>query len=231
MIEIKGVTKIYEGNSKALDNINLSLNASNIVGLIGRNGAGKTTLLEIIAGLLSPTKGEIIFQENHVSKNQLIGYMEDNPSFYEQLTVLEMIQYINLIRKLNLSNTELENTLGRVELLDKKDTFISDLSRGMKQRLGYIIATLHVPKLLLLDEPFTGLDPHHLKIMKATISSYAKEGNLVLFSTHIFSFAAQLCDQLVFINEGRIESIIESVQKEKWDEERINQEFERIIKR
>ncbi|MFD0769157.1 ABC transporter ATP-binding protein [Bacillus sp. CGMCC 1.60114] len=230
MIKISRLTKIYESNTKALEDINLSLTSSNIVGFIGRNGAGKTTLLEIIAGLLSPTTGEIVFQGD-LPKNQLIGYMEDNPSFYEQLTVFEMIQYINLVRRLNLSTKELENALIEVELLDKKDTFISGLSRGMKQRLGYIIATLHLPKILLLDEPFTGLDPHHLKIMKTTISSYARAGNLILFSTHIFSFAAQLCDQLVFINEGRIGSVIDSVQKEKWDEERINQEFERIITR
>ncbi|MEH6852896.1 ABC transporter ATP-binding protein, partial [Bacillus pseudomycoides] len=204
MLEIKGVTKEYETNIKALDNINLTLKPSNIVGFIGRNGAGKTTLLEIITGLISPTQGEIIFKENNQSKNQFIGYMEDNPSFYEQLTVFEMLQYINLIRKLNLQHKELENILIKVELLDKKNTFISELSRGMKQRLGYIIATLHSPKILLLDEPFTGLDPHHLKIMKATISSYAKSGNLVVFSTHIFSFAAQLCDQLIFINKGKI---------------------------
>ncbi|QDP39821.1 ABC transporter ATP-binding protein [Radiobacillus deserti] len=225
MITLNGVNKIYGNDVKALNNIDLQLRKNKVIGLIGKNGAGKTTLIETIIGLLEPSSGDISY--TNLSKDN-IGYLPDEPVFINHVSVLEMLHYINLVRRLGLTKEELINRLQEVDLAEVKDKPTENLSRGMRQRLAYVVATLHKPNVLLLDEPFTGLDPVHLEMMKKHLIEYSID-RCIVFSTHIFAFASQLCNEFVLLDEGKIKEIITLKEGEKWREDDLQTAFQTFI--
>ncbi|HAT4124830.1 TPA: ABC transporter ATP-binding protein [Clostridium perfringens] len=191
MISIKNITKHY-GKFKAIDNINIEMKEGNVIGLIGPNGAGKTSTINMIIGLSNPTSGSIeIFGEkmdtNSISVKKLIGYVSDNSNRFLKLKGIEYLNFISDIYKISSTERktiilELSNFFEMTNHLDKR---IEDYSRGMKQKIFIIASLLHKPKLWILDEPFNGLDPSSSHNLKEFIKKYAKQGNIILISSHI----------------------------------------------
>jgi ABC-2 type transport system ATP-binding protein len=211
MLEIKHVSKSYDGVKKACDDINLTINPGDIYGFVGHNGAGKTTLLKSIAGIISFDEGEILvdgksIKTQPIEVKKMIAYIPDNPDVYETLTG---IQYLQLIA--NIFNVD-QNTRARkidefaslFELTQVLQQPISSYSHGMKQKLVIISALIHSPKLLLLDEPFVGLDPKASFQLKEIFKSMCEQGTSIFFSTHVLEVVEKLCNRVAIIKQGKI---------------------------
>ncbi len=209
MLKIKNLSKSY-GDFKAVDSLNLEVPTGTIFAFIGHNGAGKTTTLKCVTGLLPFESGEI--EVNGVSiKNPLeckknIAYIPDNPDLYEYLSG---VQYLNFIADAyQVSRQVREQRIKKyADLLSlTKDLAqpISAYSHGMKQKLAIISAFLHEPKLLIMDEPFVGLDPQTTKLLKETMREYCNLGNSIFYSTHVLEVAEKLCDHIAIINGGKL---------------------------
>lgn len=211
MLEIKHVSKSYDGVKKACNDINLTINPGDIYGFVGHNGAGKTTLLKSIAGIISFDDGEILvdgksIKTEPIEVKKMIAYIPDNPDVYETLTG---IQYLQLIA--NIFNVD-QNTRARkidefaslFELTQVLQQPISSYSHGMKQKLVIISALIHSPKLLLLDEPFVGLDPKASFQLKEIFKSMCEQGTSIFFSTHVLEVVEKLCNRVAIIKQGKI---------------------------
>jgi len=211
MLEIKHVSKSYDGVKKACNDINLTINPGDIYGFVGHNGAGKTTLLKSIAGIISFDEGEILvdgksIKTEPIEVKKMIAYIPDNPDVYETLTG---IQYLQLIA--NIFNVD-QNTRARkidefaslFELTQVLQQPISSYSHGMKQKLVIISALIHSPKLLLLDEPFVGLDPKASFQLKEIFKSMCEQGTSIFFSTHVLEVVEKLCNRVAIIKQGKI---------------------------
>jgi ABC-2 type transport system ATP-binding protein len=211
MLEIKDFSKVYKGGKRAVDHFNLTVEAGDIYGFIGHNGAGKSTTIKAIAGVLDFEEGEIFVDGHSVQKEPLeckkeIAYIPDNPDLYEHLTG---IQYLNFIGDIfGVGKTEREERIGKYgelfEITGALGDLISSYSHGMKQKLALISAFLHKPKLLLLDEPFVGLDPKASLILKNTMHELCNEGSAIFFSTHVLDVAEKLCNKIAIIKEGKL---------------------------
>ncbi|MFA9378514.1 MAG: ABC transporter ATP-binding protein [Lachnotalea sp.] len=211
MLEIKNFSKSYKGGKKAVDNLNLHVNAGEIFGFIGHNGAGKSTTIKSIVGILEFEEGEIILDGKSVKENPLeckmiTAYIPDNPDLYEHLTG---IQYLNFIGDIfQVSEEDRENRISKYasefEITGELGDLISSYSHGMKQKLAIISALLHKPKLLVLDEPFVGLDPVASLNLKNIMKEICQEGSSVFFSTHVLEVAEKLCDKIAIINHGNL---------------------------
>ena len=210
MLEIKNLTKKY-GDKVAVDNLSLSLESGKICAFIGKNGAGKTTTLKCCVGMLSFEQGEITINGISVKNDPLavkknIAYIPDNPDIYEFMTG---IGYLNFIADIfGLSKDVREERIRRIA-----DTFdltkdlaqnVSAYSHGMKQKLVIISALIHEPKLLLMDEPFVGLDPTAAFHLKEEMSALCARGGAILYSTHVLEVAQKLCDSVVIIKDGKV---------------------------
>lgn len=203
MLVLHGISKKYR-DVQALRNVNVEIGTHEIIGLIGKNGAGKTTLLEIIAELIEPTEGNVSIDGEIDYDFSRIGYLEDDPQFYENLTTKEIIHYYTLLQNKKISPSESDALLREYNLYEKKDVRIKELSRGMRQLLGFMLTNLHQPEIILLDEPFTGLDPSNMQMMKKKLREMKNEGKSMIISTHILSFASDICDRVLFLNQGKI---------------------------
>lgn len=210
MLSIRNLTKKY-GDKVAVDNLSLSLESGKICAFIGKNGAGKTTTLKCCVGMLSFEQGEITINGISVKNDPLavkqnIAYIPDNPDIYEFMTG---IAYLNFIADIfGLSKDVREERIRRIS-----DTFdltkdlaqnVSAYSHGMKQKLVIISALIHEPKLLLMDEPFVGLDPTAAFHLKEEMSSLCARGGAILYSTHVLEVAQKLCDSVVIIKDGKV---------------------------
>jgi len=211
MLVIKNFTKVYKGGKKAVDNFNLTVKPGDIYGFIGHNGAGKSTLIKAIAGVLDFEEGEIFVDGHDVQKypvdcKKAIAYIPDNPDLYEHLTG---IQYLNFTCDIfKVGKKEREERIGKYaelfEITSELGDLISSYSHGMKQKLALISALIHKPKLLLLDEPFVGLDPKASLTLKNTMHEICKEGSAIFFSTHVLDVAEKLCNKIVIIKGGKL---------------------------
>ena len=211
MLEIKDFSKVYKGGKRAVDHFNLTVEAGDIYGFIGHNGAGKSTTIKAVAGVLDFEEGEIFVDGHSVQKDPLeckkmIAYIPDNPDLYEHLTG---IQYLNFIGDIfGVEKTEREERIGKYgdlfEITGALGDLISSYSHGMKQKLALISAFLHKPKLLLLDEPFVGLDPKASLILKNTMHELCNEGSAIFFSTHVLDVAEKLCNKIAIIKESKL---------------------------
>lgn len=209
-IETHQLTKRYK-NLTAVDHLDLTIPEGSLYGFIGPNGAGKTTTMRMLAGLLEPTSGEIRLHGESIAQNArearwLVGYMPDFFGVYDDMKVWEYLDFF--ARCYNLSaqrrSTIIDELLHLVDLLEKRDAFVESLSRGMRQRLCLAHALVHDPKILLLDEPASGLDPRARIEMRELLRELGRMGKTVLISSHILTELAEMCDAVAIIERGKL---------------------------
>lgn len=210
MIRIKNVTKIYNNNIKAIDNLNLTVNDGEIVGFIGPNGAGKTTALKMLTGILEPTTGEIYInkyniEEEPLTAKQEIGYISDNPDMFLRLKGIEFLNLIADIYKVDTKTRQkrIKDLAKTFELEDVLNDQMQNYSHGMRQKMMVMAALIHNPSVWILDEPLIGLDPKSAFALKKMMRQHADAKNSVLFSTHVLEVAEKLCDKIIVINHGK----------------------------
>lgn len=210
MIEIKNLTKSYNG-VKVVDNISLKVNDGEIFAFIGHNGAGKTTTIKSIVGINNFDSGEIFINGKSIVKDAVnakkeIAYVPDNPDLYENMKAIDFINFICDMYE-TPSDVRMNNIIKYAkmfEIEDKLNNEISTYSHGMKQKIALIAALSHDPKVLIMDEPFVGLDPKAVFDMKNIMKGVCKEGKCIFFSTHILDVAEKLCDRVAIIKKGKI---------------------------
>ena len=209
MLKIERLTKIYQKNKKAVDNITLEIKDGEIFGFIGHNGAGKTTTLKCCVGILNFEEGEITLDGLSIKKDPVdfkkqIAYIPDNPDLYEQLTGIQYLNFISDIYEINGRNEMIEKYSDIFGIKDVLGNMISSYSHGMKQKLALTSAIIRKPKLLILDEPFVGLDPKASFQVKEIMKEMCKEGTSIFFSTHVLEVAEKICDHVAIIKDGKI---------------------------
>ena len=211
MIEIKNVSKTYNGKKKVLKNISFIIESGEIFAFIGHNGAGKTTMIKSIMGILDFEEGDILVDNKSIKEEPLeckriMAYVPDNPDLYENMKAIDFINFICDMYEVP-ENIRRENTTKYAkmfEIEDKLNDDISSFSHGMKQKVALIAALAHNPKVLIMDEPFVGLDPKAVYDMKEIMRDMAKDGKTIFFSTHILDVAEKLCDRVAIIKDGTI---------------------------
>lgn len=206
MLKVNNVTKYY-GTNKAVDNLNFEVKDGEIFGLLGINGAGKTTTFRMITGLLDKTEGEITFNGKKIDYNitDQIGFLTEERSLLTKLTVIEQAKLYGGLKGLSEReiNERLDYLLERLEIKDYKTRKIKELSKGNQQKIQFIMAILNKPKLLILDEPFSGLDPINIELFKSLIMELKSEGTSIIFSSHRMDHVEYFCDALVILVKGR----------------------------
>ena len=210
MLKIENLTKKY-GDKKAVDSLSLHIAKGEICAFIGRNGAGKTTTLKSVCGILGFEEGEIYVDGTSIKKDPLackakIAYIPDNPDLYAFMTV---IQYLNFVADIfgvpaDVRKERIRKYGDIFELTGDLAQSISAYSHGMKQKLAIISALIHDPKLILLDEPFVGLDPKAAHTLKGIMRSLCENGSAIFFSTHVLEVAEKLCDKIAIIQDGKL---------------------------
>lgn len=210
MIEIKNLTKSYNG-VKVVDNISLKVNDGEIFAFIGHNGAGKTTTIKSIVGINNFDSGEIFINGKSIVKDSVnakkeIAYVPDNPDLYENMKAIDFINFICDMYETpsDVRMNDIIKYAKMFEIEDKLNNEISTYSHGMKQKIALIAALSHDPKVLIMDEPFVGLDPKAVFDMKNIMKGMCKEGKCIFFSTHILDVAEKLCDRVAIIKKGKI---------------------------
>lgn len=211
MIEIKNVSKTYNCKKKVLKNVSFDIDSGEIFAFIGHNGAGKTTMIKSIIGILDFEEGDILIDGKSIRKEpieckKIMAYVPDNPDLYENMKAIDFINFICDIYDVSESKRR-ENTLKYAkmfEIEDKLNDDIASFSHGMKQKIALIAALSHDPEILIMDEPFLGLDPKAVYDMKEIMRTMAKDGKTIFFSTHILDVAEKLCDRVAIINDGTI---------------------------
>ena len=214
MIEIKNVSKTYNGVKKAIKNVSFKVDGGEIFGFIGHNGAGKTTMIKSIVGILDFEDGDILINGKSIKSNPIeckmdIAYVPDNPDLYENMRAIDFINFICDMYEID-KDTRKKNVLKYAKMFEideKLGDDISSFSHGMKQKVALIAALSHDPKVLIMDEPFVGLDPKAVFDMKEIMRNMAKEGKTIFFSTHILDVAEKLCDRVAIIKSGDIVKI------------------------
>ncbi len=211
VLEIKGYTKVYPGGKKAADNVNLTVESGDIYGFIGHNGAGKSTTIRAVVGVLDFTEGEILIDGKSVKKDpvackEITAYIPDNPDLYENLTGIQYLDFVADVFRIGAKEREdaIRKYADMLEITDALGNLISSYSHGMKQKLAIISALIHDPKLIVMDEPFVGLDPKASFTLKQIMHDLCKEGVAIFFSTHVLEVAEKLCNKVAIIKQGRI---------------------------
>ena len=207
ILEVKNLKKYYS-TQKAVDDISFELEKGSIFGLLGPNGAGKTTLLRMVTGIFYPDEGEIILEGKKFNAEkdvQRIGYMPEERGLYKKMKIGEQAVYLAQLK--GLSKFEATSRVkqwfvkfGMESWWSKK---VEDLSKGMSQKLQFVTTVLHEPKLVILDEPFSGLDPVNANLIKDEIFNLAKNGSSIIFSTHRMEQVEEICDHIILVNKGR----------------------------
>ena len=210
MLQINHLTKTY-GDKKAVDDLSLHIQPGEIYGFIGHNGAGKTTTIKSCCGILQFDSGEILIDGKSITKDPLgcksvLAYIPDNPDLYE---FMSGIQFLNFVADIfGVSATERQERIRRyadmLELTDDLAQLISAYSHGMKQKLAVISALIHTPKLIIMDEPFVGLDPKASHLLKQLMRQICDDGGAIFFSTHVLEVAEKLCDKVAIIKGGKL---------------------------
>lgn len=207
MIEVEGLTKDY-GSRRAINNLTFQAHPGEILGFLGPNGAGKTTTMRILTGFMPPSMGvarvagfDVVDQSLEVRKR--VGYLPETVPLYPDMTVFDYLKYMADLRKIKNAEERVDEVLEIVHMEERSDGFISNLSKGMRQRIGLAQALLHEPEVLILDEPTIGLDPAQIREVRTLIREIGRH-RTVLLSTHILSEAQQICDRVLIINKGEI---------------------------
>ena len=207
ILELQNLRKYY-ATQKAVDDISFSVEKGSIFGLLGPNGAGKTTLLRMITGIFYPDAGEIIFKGKPFSPDkdvEYIGYMPEERGLYKKMKIGEQALYLAQLKGLskNTATELIKEWFIKLEMQSWWNKKVEDLSKGMSQKLQFVTTVLHKPQLIILDEPFSGLDPVNSNIIKDEIFKLAKEGSTIIFSTHRMEQVEEICDHIVLVNKGK----------------------------
>lgn len=212
MVSIRGVSKTYgKKQIPAVDNLSLEIREGEIFGFIGPNGAGKTTTIKMLTGILPPDKGSIMIDgvdlfKNPVEAKRRMGYVPDNPNIYERLTGMEYLEFIGDVYGVPLAERK-ERINKYMRMFEMEFSFndqIKSYSHGMRQKLLITGALIHNPKVWILDEPLTGLDPRSAFLLKEQMKEHKNQGNSVFFSTHVLEVAEKLCDRIGIIDKGKL---------------------------
>ena len=209
MIQVEGLTKYY-GNYRAIDSLSFHADAGEIVGFLGPNGAGKTTTMRILTGYMPPSEGKASIAgfdvfEDSLEVRRRIGYLPETVPLYKEMTVWQYVDYMAALHGMRGRDREdrVDEVIDKVGLLERADSMIDSLSKGMRQRVGLAQALVHRPQVLILDEPTIGLDPRQVREVRELIREVG-EDRTVLLSTHILSEVSQLCSRILVINKGHI---------------------------
>ena len=211
MLRIKNLTKHYKGSSKGVTDLSLHIEAGDIYAFIGHNGAGKTTTLKCVAGIHDFEQGDVLIDgvsllENPIECKRRVAYIPDNPDLYEYLTGIQYLNFIADIFEVTVRDREekIRRYADLFELTASLGDLISAYSHGMKQKLALISALVHEPKLLILDEPFVGLDPKASVELKTIMKEICSRGGAIFFSTHVLDVAEKLCNKVAIIKDGEL---------------------------
>jgi ABC-2 type transport system ATP-binding protein len=206
ILQINSLTKNF-ATQKAVNNISLTIERGQIFGLLGPNGAGKTTLIRMITGIFYPDQGEIIFDGkpfDPINDIAHIGYMPEERGLYKKMKIGEQALYLAQLKGLSKSDAtaKIKDWFNRFDMQSWWNKKVEDLSKGMSQKLQFVTTVLHSPKLIILDEPFSGLDPVNANLIRDEIYRLAKEGATIIFSTHRMEQVEEICDHIVLVNKG-----------------------------
>ena len=214
MIEIKNVSKTYNGEKKAINNISFEVKDGEIFAFIGHNGAGKTTMIKSLIGILDFEEGDIFINKKSIKEDPIgckleMAYVADNPDLYENMKAIDFINFVCDMYEtpVDIRKENIEKYAKMFEIEDKLNDDISSFSHGMKQKVVLIAALSHNPSVLVMDEPFVGLDPKAVFDIKNVMKEMTKEGKTIFFSTHILDVAEKLCDRVAIIKNGSIVKI------------------------
>ncbi len=211
MLKIENLTKTYPGGKVGVDDLTLEVKAGEIYGFIGHNGAGKTTTIKAIAGLHQFEKGTITIdgisiKDDPIAAKSIIAYIPDNPELYDNLSGMQYLNFVADIFRVSKKDrkAKIESLAAQLEILDALNNQIASYSHGMKQKLAIIGAFVHDPKLLIMDEPFVGLDPKAAFTVKNMMREFCSKGSAIFFSTHVLEVAEKLCDKIAIIKSGKL---------------------------
>lgn len=211
MLKITHFTKSYKGGRKAVDDLNLVVERGDIYGFIGHNGAGKTTTIRSVVGVLDFEEGEIeidgiSIRKDPVACKAVTAYIPDNPDIYEHLTGIQYLNFIGDLYHVSKADREarIQTYSDEFQITSRLGDMISSYSHGMKQKLAIISALIHRPKLLVLDEPFVGLDPKAAHTLKGIMAELCRNGSAIFFSTHVLDVAEKLCNKIAIIKAGKL---------------------------
>jgi len=233
VLSIQNVVKTYREHT-AVNNVSIDIPEGSIFGLLGPNGAGKTSLIRMITMITAPDSGEIFLNGERLNKRHIgnIGYLPEERGLYKKMKVAEQLLYLAQLRglELNTAKAEIRKWLVKFEAEDWWDKKIEELSKGMQQKIQFIATVLHKPNLMILDEPFTGLDPMNTNLIKEEIFRLNQEGVSIIFSTHRMEQVEEICKDIVLINQGKV--VLEggmSEVKQKFKENVYQVEFEKTF--
>ena len=221
MLQVKNVVKKYS-HQLAVDDLSFTIETGKIFGLLGPNGAGKSSLLRMVTGITQPDSGQILFAGeafNANKHNPLIGYMPEERGLYKKMKVKEQAEYLGLLK--GLPKEKVINGIAywfnKLDMHTWANKKVEDLSKGMSQKLQFVTTVLHQPKLLILDEPFSGLYPVNAEVIKKEIYALAESGTTIIFSTHRMEQVEEICDRIVLMNKGKniLEGNVDVIKQEK----------------
>ncbi len=206
-LEVKNLVKSF-GKVKAVDDVSFAVPEGSVFGLIGRNGAGKTTTIRMMMNIYLPDSGEVILRGTKVGQEfkDKVGYLPEERGLYKKMKVMETLLFFAELKGKTGKDIEKKADfyLSRFDLADRKNSKIEDLSKGNQQKVQFLTTILHDPEFLILDEPFSGLDPINTNIIKEIILELKREGKVIIFSTHLMDFAERMCDHIAMIDHGKI---------------------------
>lgn len=207
MLRVENIVKQYSGHT-ALDDISISTEQGEIFGLLGPNGAGKTSLIRIINQITGPDNGKVFLEGKELQRDdiQYIGYLPEERGLYKKMKVKEQVMYFARLKGLSKSEAKrrIENWFEKLDITSWYDKKVEELSKGMAQKIQFIITVLHEPKLLILDEPFSGFDPINTEIIKREILDMKANGTSIMLSTHNMNSVEEICDSIALINQAKL---------------------------
>lgn len=218
MLEVRGIVKTF-GSLVAVDNLSFQVEKGEIFGLLGENGAGKTTTFRMILGLLEPDRGSVLLDGKKIdySVTDKIGYVTEERSLLTKMTVKEQILYYGALKGMDSKTIleELKKWLKHFDIESYQEKKIKELSKGNQQKVQFISAVINHPKLLILDEPFTGLDPINVRMMKEAIYLLKEEGTSIIFSSHQMEYIEEFCEKLIILVKGKkiLDGYLEDIKK------------------
>lgn len=234
MLEIRNFSKTYKGGKRAVSDLNLHVEAGDIYGFIGHNGAGKSTTIKAVVGVLEFEEGEILIDGRDIRKSpveckQILAYIPDNPDLYEHLTGIQYLNFVGDIYGVGAKERKdlIQKYGDMLEITSSLWDLISSYSHGMKQKTALISALIHKPKLMVLDEPFVGLDPKATHTLKEVMHEMCENGSAIFFSTHVLDVAEKLCNKIAIIKGGSL--MVAGTTKELTQEESLESLFLEVI--